>query len=334
MRLRELIFEGYPDALAEFSRVANPELVKTTISQYRQLVARHQFPSRDFNSGIDEGNIDYWRSQGWSKFHDAVTTLMQTPSETQSKNKHNTGNSVILHEDSIWFIVIPLDKDASCFHGRDTSWCTSKPLAMHFEKYFYIDDITLIYVINKTNTDRFAIVADFLNGSFEYLDRNNNSINTASFKKQTNIDASTIINLAKQSIHTSEIDISRKLYTLAKSKLSMLLSTSPLNHKEITRLLLITKDPELSTKYVVKYAAEVGRPVKIRGEILYAIAMYIDDEYSGFNIDDIQIVISSIDFHTIKMSTFKSILRDSPELLMQAYDQLSAQQQLVLDSRA
>lgn len=334
MRLRELVFEGYPDALAEFSRVANPELVKTTISQYKQLVARHQFPSRDFNSGIDESNIDYWRSQGWSKFYDAVATLMQTPSETQSKNKNNTGNSIILHEDSTWFIVIPLDKDASCFHGRDTSWCTSKPLAMHFEKYFYINDITLIYIINKTNTDRFAIAADFLNGSFEYLDRDNNSISNTSFKQQTNINISNIINLAKQATHTSEIDISRKLYTLAKSKLSMLLSTSPLNHKEITRLLLITKDPELSTEYVVKHAAEVGRPVKLRGEILYAIAMYIDDEYSGFNIDDIQIVISSIDFHTIKMSTFKSILRDSPELLMQAYDRLSIQQQLVLDSRS
>ena len=40
-------------------------------------------------------------------------------------------------ENDDWLVVIPLDKDASCFHGKNSDWCTTKINQGNFEDYFY-----------------------------------------------------------------------------------------------------------------------------------------------------------------------------------------------------
>ena len=62
---------------------------------------------------------------------------------TQSKSKRLVGDAVVLREDDRWLVVIPLDKEASCFHGRNTDWCTAKPRRTHWEEHF-IDARTVL----------------------------------------------------------------------------------------------------------------------------------------------------------------------------------------------
>ena len=137
MRLYELLKEGYKDAQAEFASVSDPSTAAQIIAAYKQLVTKNQVKG-------NERNIDWWRKQGWDKFNEFVLAKAAEPTKSDVKRKRLVGKSSTIREDKKWLIVIPLDKDASCFHGKDTDWCTTKQFQSHFERYFYEDNVVLI----------------------------------------------------------------------------------------------------------------------------------------------------------------------------------------------
>ena len=147
MKIHEitLLFEGYPQAQDAFIQQSGGDTVSVqkTIADFRQLVNRNQI--KDTN----QKNIDWWAKQGWDKFNAFVNQASAIPSKTQMTRKKIPGQSINLVDDAQWLIVVPLDKEASCFHGRNSSWCTTKVHQEHFENYFYNNEVTLIYCFNK-----------------------------------------------------------------------------------------------------------------------------------------------------------------------------------------
>jgi hypothetical protein len=183
MRYREFkIVEGYTEVTKKFSQEADPLQVKQIIDTYRDLVNRNQVQG-------NERNIDWWGKQGWEKFARFVQAKSQQSSQTQTKKRSKAGDSHTIEENNTWLIVVPLDKEASCFHGKDSDWCTTKPNRDYFERYFRDDGITLIYFLQKQTGAKWAM-AVAQRGSVEYFDKNDRSLTKKQFDAQTGLDSS------------------------------------------------------------------------------------------------------------------------------------------------
>ena len=188
MRIRELIDEGYSEATTEFGQHAATDVVKKTIDTYRDLVNRNQVQG-------NERNIDWWRKQGWESFAAFVNSKSTEPSATQIKRRRAAGTSITLKETDQWLIVIPLDHDASCFHGRNTEWCTARPTGHYFDHYFLDKGVVLIYVINKTTGDKYAIASHARIDRIELFDQLDKPITAEQFRAATGFDPAALVQL-------------------------------------------------------------------------------------------------------------------------------------------
>ena len=186
MRIAELLAEGYRETVAAFSQAADLQLVKRTVEQYRDLVNRNQVQGQ-------QRNIDWWRSQGWSKFLAFVNDRYSQPSKRQLKTKRAVGHSITLHEDDQWLVVIPLDHAASCFHGRGSEWCTARPTSHYFDDYFLDRDVVLIYCINKTSGLRWAIASHKDTDEIEIFDQQDETIDAEQFHTATGLSAEQLV---------------------------------------------------------------------------------------------------------------------------------------------
>jgi hypothetical protein len=187
MKIRELINEGYKEAQTEFSSIAGDQLAKEVISQYKELVNKNQV------SG-SERNIDYWRKQGWDEFNVFVNSIVTQPTKTDVKKKRAQGKSIIVSESVEWLIVIPIDKNASCYYGKKTSWCTAIPQAQHFQDYTN-KGILLIYCLRSDGT-KWAI-ASYPDGPFELFDQDDNTITQEQFESNTGLDIEQVVGQAQ-----------------------------------------------------------------------------------------------------------------------------------------
>lgn len=174
-----ILVEGYKEAQVEFGSVAGEQQAETTIDQFRDLVNRNQVQG-------NERNIDYWRKQGWDQFSAFVREKAQQKSKREEKK--DEGQSVVIEENDEWLIVVPIDKAASCFHGRNTDWCTTKPHQPWFERYFYRDNITLVYFLKLNSGDKWAMAVNERTEAVELFDRQDNKITKQQFQQQTELD--------------------------------------------------------------------------------------------------------------------------------------------------
>ena len=203
----ELIVEGYREVEQKFiDGGGDVAAIKQAIVQFRDLVNRNQVKG-------DERNIDWWgKNHTFGEFEQFLQQKSVDTSKSQLKKSKNAGRSVNLLETDDWLVVVPLDKDASCFHGKNSDWCTTKRDQGHYEEYFYDKGIILIYCLNKKNGGMWAIAnyrhidipeedEDGEAVSHEYdlevLEQNNwaelfdqkdNSISAEEFKQQTGFD--------------------------------------------------------------------------------------------------------------------------------------------------
>lgn len=243
MRYTELkLVEGYKEVTQKFAQEAEAEQVKKAIDQYRELVNRDQVQG-------NERNIDWWGKQGWERFRTFVNAKSQQQSVTQQKKRKNTGRSHTLAENDQWLIVVPLDKDASCFHGKDTDWCTTKPDHDYFHQYFLNSSVTLIYFLQKQTGAKWA-AAVYPDGEEDYLDKNDNSIGKDNFSKQTGIPLDTVMKYVDM-VSNKSTDVAKKA-NKARSE----------HQKQVDKMFQLlnrftkgpsgVKDPELEN-YIVKY---------------------------------------------------------------------------------
>ena len=249
MRIFELfqpINEGYKEAQADFEKVADADAVEEVLDTYKQLVNKNQYQG-------SERNIDYWRKQGWAKFSNSVKTVAARPTRTEIKRGKNPGKSITLAEDNTWLIVIPLDKNASCFHGKGTDWCTTKPFANFYETYFYRNNVTLIYFLNKTTGNKWAIAAQTpYTGSNSFFDKNDHPLDQETFDAQTMLDSQKYINMALGNTHQASIAPSRDEY---KRRVSYIEAKLPFRQEDpkVEEYLLYIKH----VGYILKYCINV-----------------------------------------------------------------------------
>ena len=200
MRYKEfqLIKEGYKEVTVKFNTASSDESeVKKYMMAYKDLVNRNQVQG-------DERNIDWWGKQGWKEFKKFVDAISTRKSKSQKKKNRDAGKSITLEETDKWLIVVPLDKDASCFYGRGSSWCTASKSDNYFNQYFIGDGTILIYFILKDNANKWAIAVGEDDGSFDgeevyfdrkYFDIEDNDIYPQEFAKQTGLDPQVYINM-------------------------------------------------------------------------------------------------------------------------------------------
>jgi hypothetical protein len=192
MKLVELLTEGYKEVTQKFAQEADPEQVNQVIATFKDLVQRNQITG-------NERNIDWWGKQGWEKFSSYVNTIASTKSKTQISKRKDTGSGHILHEDNDWLILVPLDRAASCFHGKHSDWCTSKPDNESFEAYFYHHDVMLIYFIQKKTGNMWGmgVHSPHLGYIPEIFDIDNKNITIEQFEQDTGLDAQMFIDMVK-----------------------------------------------------------------------------------------------------------------------------------------
>jgi hypothetical protein len=254
MRLFELLIEGYKEAQLEFTNASDPESAQDAINAYKQLVTKNQVQG-------NERNIDWWRKQGWNAFNKFVTTKATQPTKSDVKRKRIPGKSITLQEDDTWLIVIPVDKEASCFHGKNSDWCTTKTNQSHFEQYFYNKQVTLIYCLNKLNAGMWAIAYHNDIDQIELFDQKDKSLDEPEFRAQTGLSVSTLLELAKTDDNTKTLDTARGAYKDQVGRLKELMMDFDGTSKnpEIEKLLIYTKSARYSDNYISRIGSKNGR---------------------------------------------------------------------------
>jgi len=190
MRFQEfsVVSEGYKEVSAKFADSTDQDTITSTIARFKELVNKNQV------SG-NERNIDWWGKQGWDKFQLFVNAKFQQKTQTQQKSRKSVGNSHVLDENNDWLIVVPLDKDASCFHGKDTDWCTTKPDESHFESYFRDKLVTLIYFLHKKSGNKWAIAHHPYENTF--FNKNDTELTQVKFDRVTGLNSQTYLDMIK-----------------------------------------------------------------------------------------------------------------------------------------
>lgn len=246
MRFYEILLEDYKTSAKKYvASGIDADNVTTMLSKFRQIQPRI--------SDINLKNIDWWASnRTFKQLADYVNNFEGIPTKSQMGKK--TGRSHNLVENDQWLIVVPLDKDASCFHGKTTDWCTTKPFKSYYEDYFYSRDITLIYCIQKKNGSKWAIAANkqYLDNT-EYFDVNDNPLDKDEFENQTKLNVDDILSIAFGKKVQTEVEQSRTDYATAIKKIDELLRViekTNTQNQEIESLLWFTKDTDRLKAYM------------------------------------------------------------------------------------
>ena len=199
MRAKEFLIEGYKEVTQKYASAgADPAKVSNAITAFKEIVNKNQV------SG-NERNIDWWgKNKSFDEFSNFVNSIDLARTKTQVTRKKVVGNSINLIDNDKWLVVIPLDKEASCFHGKNSNWCTTKTNEKHFEEYFG-KGITLIYCLNKKTGGMWAIAA--AKEGMELFDQKDRKLTEAQFKQQTGMDPTKLVTLATK--HENPIQKSR-----------------------------------------------------------------------------------------------------------------------------
>jgi hypothetical protein len=252
MRHFEFILdEGYPEAQAEFAQASGDQnAVANSIAAYRALVNKNQVQG-------NERNIDWWRKQGWENFKKFVAQKSQQPTKTQVKRQKVAGQSINLVDNANWLVVIPLDKDASCFHGKGSDWCTTKPTQPYFENYFYDKEVTLIYCLNKQTGGMWAIAAHHkMPDKIEMFNQQDRSMNAEQFQQETGMNPQELVTLALGEEHQPDVKNSRIAFQNSMRRTDVALDdlkTSITERvPEIEKELLFNKSGRYCADYLIK----------------------------------------------------------------------------------
>lgn len=267
MKIEEVVLchivEGYREAQQSFKIESNDqELVDQTIDQFRSLVDKNQVHE-------NERNIDWWRKQGWDKFSKFVDSKMLIPTKKQIKQKKFPGKSITLKETDQWLIVIPLDHASSCFHGKSTDWCTSRPTGHYFDSYFLDQNIVLIYILNKKSGEKWAIAVVSDTDEIELINQNNENISREKFKSDTGFDPFEIVkSVPKDDSRISQVKLSRTelLKSLKETMETWKKSNNPTRNPELEKYLIQSKHAESSAEYlrlIGEYQGEQEFPEEI-----------------------------------------------------------------------
>jgi len=253
MKLNEFIFvlnESFPMVKLAFVNSGAPvQEVDNYLDMFKELVRRNVVtgPERDIN---------HWKKQGWDNFKTFVDSgeNIKDVTKRQIKQRKDVGRSINLYEDNTWLIVIPLDHTASCFHGKGTDWCTTKPSQSNFRDYFYRSNVTLIYLLNKTNGHKHAISYNTNTPDiYQLFDISDAPMSDQEFKTETGFSVDSVIEMAekKQNSHIKPGRIETEKHDLG--HLVQKAIDTDTRDPRLEKLLLAKKE----TKLILEYTASL-----------------------------------------------------------------------------
>lgn len=152
MRIHELITESFGDARVAFGRDASPQDVIKYIDRFKELTNKNLIKGQ-------ENDIGTWINAGWDDFRDYIDQFNGATSKSASK-KNMKKDRILVHEDDKIRVVVPLSKEASCFYGKNTQWCTtaSKDEDNYWDRYFYHNRDTMFYLLPKNEDPKFSVL--------------------------------------------------------------------------------------------------------------------------------------------------------------------------------
>lgn len=104
---------------------------------------------------LDKKDINQYR--GIQEFVDTIEDYGRTGSEKRSELKYGTEK---IYEDDRVLVVKPLTKDASCYYGSGTRWCTSSTqFHNRFDQYFKMGPLYYFIHKNMDNNNDFYKIA-------------------------------------------------------------------------------------------------------------------------------------------------------------------------------
>lgn len=266
MKIKEIIIEGYKEALDYFTKInGDPSLTTELINKFRVLVNKNQVTG-------NERNIDWWRKQGWDKFAEFVDNESYSITNTQLKRKKVDGKSVTLLDNDEWFVVVPLDRNASCFHGKNTDWCVTKQ-NQDFALYFNLMGAILIYCIHKQSKMKWAISFQLDKwDEAEYYDRSNNYISEERFIEETGLDPDDFFIMIRnmENDNDSPFYVAKQQYQKMKKEITEYLNQDSITrNKRIERMIVEYG----SLYYMIDYVKKLGYQKMATDPIFYEIQM-------------------------------------------------------------
>ena len=85
--------------------------------------------------------------------YQTLAELTSAITDYENKSRRNIkkveGGNVV-YDDGRFFVVNPLNHEASCYYGRGTKWCTAAETDTHFKRYN--DDGKLFYIIDRSKS--------------------------------------------------------------------------------------------------------------------------------------------------------------------------------------
>ena len=79
---------------------------------------------------------------------DELINAITNYEEKSRRNIKKVKGGNVVYDDGKYFVVNPLNHEASCYYGKGTKWCTAAETDTHFKKYN--EDGKLFYIIDKT----------------------------------------------------------------------------------------------------------------------------------------------------------------------------------------
>lgn len=249
MKIKEIIIEGYKETQEYFIKMnGDPSLTTELINKFRVLVNKNQV------SG-NERNIDWWRKQGWDKFAEFVDNESYSLTNTQLKRKKIDGKSVTLLDNDEWFVVVPLDRNASCFHGKNTDWCVTKQ-NNDFAFYFNLMGGILIYCIHKQSKMKWAISFQLDKwDEAEYYDQSNSYISEETFIEETGLDPDDFFIMIRnmENDNDSPFYVAKQQYQKMKKEITEYLNQESITrNKRIERMIVEYGSLDFTIEYVRK----------------------------------------------------------------------------------
>lgn len=269
MRAIELLVEDYKTTAARFATQGGSQQdITARIQRYRELLARNQI--RDAN----QKQIDWWAKQGWAAFDAFVKGFEGHVTATQVKRRKLVGDSIILRETNDWLVVIPLDKEASCFHGKNSDWCVTKPQHPYWEEYFHDSKVVLVYILGKNGQGMWAL-AGRPDGEIEIFNQKDDTITDEELKSKTGFSAEAVM---AEAMARYGKRIEKAQIGPAAAVEEWLKSDGNTRTAEIERDVVRANNPALAVRYMHRIAKAHGAQSWPENLMKLAFTMYVPSD--------------------------------------------------------
>lgn len=135
---------------------------------------------RDFYTLVEKGiikNKDINSYLNIEQVYDEVKKHEEVKTSGEIERQHKAGAEVVFENDKC-IIIRPTTREASCYYGKGTKWCTSGDVYNYFNSYHYEKSVNLYYIIVKGSKDKYA-VAVYPSGKKQYFDAMDNSLSAS-----------------------------------------------------------------------------------------------------------------------------------------------------------